>query len=235
MHELVDNRLNIETPEGVEFHRTPAGPLARLMAASIDLGIRIVVYIALSTTLFTFGNVGTGLLLIAMFCIEWGYPIAFEMYASGATPGKKAMNLQVLHTDGTPVGWHASIIRNLLRIADFLPLGYAFGIVSMAATSHFQRLGDLAAGTVVCYAENTRSTAQAQARALQIPRVEPVLIAETLTSEEQAAIVSFAERSRFLGPERSQEVAAIIEPLSGTDSGKENLSFLYGLANRIVR
>lgn len=233
MHKLVDNRLNIETPEGVEFHRTPAGPLARLLAASLDLGIRLAAYVALSTTLISFGNVGTGLLLISMFCLEWGYPIAFEMYANGATPGKKVMNLQVLHTDGTPVGWHASIVRNLLRIADFLPLGYAFGIASMAATNHFQRLGDLAAGTVVCYTENARSTAQAQA--LQIPRVEPVLIAEALTGEEQAAIVSFAERSRFLGPERSQEIAALIEPLSGSNSGKENLSFLYGLANRIVR
>ncbi len=235
MHKLVDNRLNIETPEGVEFHLTLAGPLIRIIAASIDLTIRTMVYLAIATAFAFLGDTGTGLFLIALFTIEWGYPIVFEMYANGATPGKKLMKLQVLHTDGTPVGWHASIIRNLLRIADFMPVGNALGIVSMSATRNFQRLGDLAAGTVVCYkndALNPRPLAQPNH---QHPQAKPVFISEVLASEEQAAILSFAERSRSLGPERAQEIAAILQPLSGEESGRENVAFLHGLASRIVQ
>ncbi len=238
MQKLVDNRLNIETPEGVEFQLTLAGPLPRIIAAIIDLTIRAIAYMAMVTVLGLMGDSGIGLLLIAMFAIEWGYPIAFEMYANGATPGKKIMKLHVLHTDGTPIGWHASIIRNLLRIADFLPFGYAFGIVSMSATSNFQRLGDLAAGTAVCYQStalsiNNRQTNNQQNR--QLPETELVFISEVLASDEQAAIVSFAERSRSLGPERAQEIAEIIEPLSGEKSGRKNLVFLHGLARRILQ
>lgn len=227
---LVDNRLRVETPEGVEIALDAAGPLARLLAAGFDFGIRLVVYSFLGTILAFLGEMGMGIFLICMFFIEWGYPIYFEMYSKGATPGKSLMKLQVVHADGTPISWHGSILRNLLRVADFLPFGYIGGIVSMCVTGRFQRLGDLAADTIVCYRVEETSTEQAA-----FAHAEPVVISESLSLEEQVAIVSFAERSQRLGPERAQELAILLEPLTGHRGGRKNLEFLRGLANRILR
>ena len=97
-------------------------------------------------------GLGQGLMLLGFFLLEWFYPVFFEL-RSGATPGKRAMGLRVVHDDGTPVGAVASVIRNLLRVADFLPLFYAAGLVSCLVDRDFRRLGDLAAGTLVVHSE----------------------------------------------------------------------------------
>jgi uncharacterized RDD family membrane protein YckC len=227
----VDNRISIETPEGVEFVVDAAGPLPRILAAAFDMTLRSIAYMFLASLLGMLGDMGTGLLFICVFTIEWGYPIYFEMYHRGQTPGKMMMKLQTLHADGTPISWQGSILRNLLRVADFLPFGYVAGVVSMVMTGKFQRLGDLAADTIVCYRPGEVVPPREEAFA----DAEPVVVSEPLSLEEQKAIVSFAERSQRFGPERAQELAAIVEPLTGSASGKNNLQFLRGLANRIVR
>src|SRR5208282_5922974 len=94
---------------------------------------------------------GMGLLLIILFLLEWFYPVAFEVLARGQTPGKKLMDLRVLRADGAPVGWSRSTVRSLLAFADFLPFGFAAGLTAMLVSRRFQRLGDLAAGTVVVH------------------------------------------------------------------------------------
>src|SRR5438874_1705011 len=71
----------------------------------------------------------------------------------GATPGKKAMGLQVVMDSGLPVTPAASLVRNLMRAADFMPAGYAFGFACMLLRADFKRIGDLAAGTLVVYAK----------------------------------------------------------------------------------
>ncbi|MFU8805094.1 MAG: RDD family protein, partial [Bradymonadaceae bacterium] len=214
VNELVDNRLSVETPEGVEFAIDSAGPLARLLAATIDFSIRAIVYSTLGIAFAFLGKTGMGLFMICLFFIEWGYPIYFEMYHNGSTPGKRLLKLQVLHTDGTPISWHGSILRNLLRVADFLPFGYVAGMVSMSATSRFQRLGDLAADTIVCYRTEVHTTYRPSH-----DDVEAVVVTEPLNLDEQRAIVSFAERSQRLGPERAQELASILEPLTELGAG----------------
>lgn len=90
-----------------------------------------------------------------LFLLEWFYPIIFEVYRQGQTPGKKVMAIKVLQDNGIPVGWPTSLIRNLLRAVDFLPMMYGFGVVSMLIARNFRRLGDLAAGTLVVYVEPT--------------------------------------------------------------------------------
>jgi uncharacterized RDD family membrane protein YckC len=226
----LDTIQTIETPEGVEFEVHLAGPLPRMLAATLDLCIRGLIYMLIAVPLAFLGEVGSGLFLLAMFVLEWGYPIYFEMYRDGATPGKKVFDLQVLAADGTPINWHGSILRNLLRTADFLPVGYALGIIVMATTGRFQRIGDLAGDTVVCYRMPDEIT-----RAGELPNVDPVTTAEQLTIEEQKSIVQFAERSKHWNYTRNAELARIVKPLTGTKDGQGGIRYLQGLANWITR
>jgi hypothetical protein len=78
-----------------------------------------------------------------------GYDVLFETLGAGRTPGKRATGLRVLRADGGPEDVVSSLIRNVLRVIDGLPLSYVPGIVSILATKKNQRLGDLAAGTIV--------------------------------------------------------------------------------------
>ena len=109
---LLDTVRSYETPEGIALELRLAGPVVRALAWIIDLGIRVALYLALIYGLALFGGVGTGLMLIGLFLIEWFYPTLFEVLR-GATPGKQAMGLTVIHDNGTPLGWAAGLIRNL--------------------------------------------------------------------------------------------------------------------------
>lgn len=202
---MLDTYRAIETPEGVELRLRVAGPVVRSLAWAIDLLIRGGVYLVLASTLSLLGKFGWGLLLVALFLIEWFYPVLFEVYRHGATPGKRSMGLCVTHDDGTPVGWSASMIRNLLRYVDFLPFLYGFGLVSMLLHPDFKRLGDIAAGTRVVYRE-------AKQNAVALPAVEARPPRFSLGLEEQRAVIHFAERANALSPERMEELARIILP-----------------------
>ncbi len=89
--------------------------------------------------------------LIVAFLLEWLYPVAFELTRWGATPGKRALGLKVVMDNGLPVTPAASLTRNLLRVADFLPFLYGFATVCLLTRRDFKRLGDLAAATLVVY------------------------------------------------------------------------------------
>nr|WP_330178084.1 RDD family protein [Candidatus Vondammii sp. HM_W22] len=105
----------------------------------------------------------------------------FELQ-SGATPGKKAMGILVVHDDGTPVSWSSSLIRNLLRAADFPPFLYGFWLLSMLASRDFKRLGDLAAGTLMIYQES-------QGERRELPDIAPEHPPGNLTGDEQRALL----------------------------------------------
>ncbi|MNL28770.1 hypothetical protein D3C87_1504290 [compost metagenome] len=117
------------------------------------------------------------------------------------------MGLRVVHDDGTPVGWSASLLRNLLRFVDMLPFGYFLGAISCLQHPNFKRLGDLAAGTLVIYREQPLSRPQ-------LPAAEPRRPAFALALPEQRAILGFAERQGELSQARVTELAAILaQPL----------------------
>ncbi len=197
----------------------PAGALVRALAWVVDFSIRIAVWLALGIGLVTsLQELGLGLFFISAFLLEWFYPVLFEQYAQGATPGKRLFGLIVVHDDGTPVQLSASVVRNLLRAADFLPAFYGLGIVCILYRRDFKRLGDLAAGTLVVY----RSTA---AKPLPLPAVPPHPPVVALRLDEQRALLEFAERSPRLTPARLQELAALLPQLGGsaTPAGVEQL------------
>ncbi|TNG00126.1 MAG: RDD family protein [Gammaproteobacteria bacterium] len=197
---MLDTIRAIETPEGIELNLHLSGPVPRMLGWLIDIFIRIGIYIVLASVLTWLGDFGSGLYLILFFLIEWFYPVVFEVYFDGMTPGKRAMGIRVVHDDGTPVGWAASIIRNFLRFVDFLPLFYAFGLISMLLNSEFRRLGDIVAGTVVIYREE-------QKKHPDMPDVSEFAPAWSLHSDEAQSVVSFAERAGQLSEDRADELA----------------------------
>ena len=151
MVSLLDNRIEVATPEGVNIELTPAGPIVRIAAFAIDCLIRMAILLAVSITFSSAGNFGSGIVLISYFFIEWFYPVCFELLRNGQTPGKRAMSITVVLEDATPIRFSNSLIRNLLRVVDFLPVGYLFGIVATVVNPRFQRIGDLFAQTLVIY------------------------------------------------------------------------------------
>jgi uncharacterized RDD family membrane protein YckC len=184
------------------------------MAWLIDLLLRGAIVLLAAWVLGMLGGFGWGIILILAFLLEWLAPAAFEVWADGSTPGKKALGLMVLHDDGTPVDWPAALVRNLIRAVDFLPIGYGFGLTTMLINRDFKRLGDIAAGTVVVYrapALKPMSIAPAPA----VPARRP------LSLSEQRAVLDFAERCSALTPERAREIAELAVPISGAAPGRE--------------
>ncbi|MCP5158666.1 MAG: RDD family protein [Gammaproteobacteria bacterium] len=199
----LDTLCHIEIPEGIELSLRVAGPVARVLAWSVDSLIRYGALWGLFIVLAMLGAGGLGLWLIILFLAEWLYPVLFEVYASGATPGKRTLGLKVVHVNGTPVDWPAALIRNLLRAVDFLPLLYGCGLVAMVCNRRFQRLGDLAAGTVVIY----RDPPAAAPKLPPGPALPPPF---PLYAAEQQLLIDFAERSATLHPERQAELADLL-------------------------
>lgn len=206
---VLDTLYTAETPEGIALALRPAGVTARCLAYLVDFGIRLGIFIAIVTTAGALGGLGTAVVLISLFGLEWFYPVLFELAQGGATPGKRMMGLRVVMDSGLPLTPAASIIRNLMRAADFLPLLYTAGAISMLLRPDFKRLGDLAAGTLVVYSENVRLHGE-------VPQAEPMAPARPLAQREQVAIVSWAGRAKRLTPERLEELAAMAAPVLST-------------------
>lgn len=225
---MLDTAHAIETPEGIDLTLRPAGPLPRMLAYAIDLLIRWAVLAVVAALLGAAGEFGLGIILILYFLLEWFYPVYFEIFRHGMTPGKRSLELRVVNGDGTPVGWDASLVRNLLRAADFLPLFYAAGFISMAVDGRFRRLGDLAAGTLVVHNQGVKAAARHEQRGA---RPSPL----PLTADEQRALLDFSESRGRLSPQRQAELANILAPLTGRgdEAGvAELMKIANGLAGR---
>lgn len=207
-HLLLDTTYNVATPEGVELKLPIAGLAPRALAWLVDALIKMIAVSVASFTLAILDASGTALYLLIVFVALWFYNVLFEVFNHGATPGKRALNLRVMNIEGTPVGWSGSLTRNLIRAVDALPGCYAFGCISVLLSRNFQRLGDLAAGTIVVH--DTRKTRpMASADVVAVPLQVPVSL------EEQQAIVSFGERATRLSHDRANELARTLEPVVG--------------------
>jgi len=205
--EPLDTRYRVETPEGIDLILRPASLVPRALAFSIDLAIRGLLVGVMFTVLALLGQFGMGLGAILMFLVTWWYMVLFEVLNQGRSPGKQLLGLRVVHDDGTPIGWAASLTRNLLRFVDILPFGYTLGVLSCLNHPAFKRLGDLAAGTLVVYRDQPPERPQ-------LPEAAPQRAPFPLTLAEQRALLGFAERQAGLSGARSAELAGILaEPL----------------------
>jgi uncharacterized RDD family membrane protein YckC len=200
----LDTTLLAETPEGIAILLRPAGAVPRTLAYALDWFIRFIAFAIVAGVLGSVKGVGVGLMLIVYFGLEWLYPIVFELLPGSATPGKRALGLQVMMDTGLPVTPSAAVTRNLLRVADFMPVAFAFGLLAMLLRRDFKRLGDIVAGTLVVHAEQVRLAGA-------LPQAEPLAPRVPLTRAQQVAILHLAGRARRLTSERVDELAALAE------------------------
>jgi uncharacterized RDD family membrane protein YckC len=147
----LDDRITIATPEGVAIEMVLAGLGSRFLARLLDSVIQLLIIIALAVVLGVTGSSGIGIavFVIMVFLVVFAYDVVLETLNNGRTVGKMAAGIRVVGLMGEPVRFTTSSVRNIARIADFLPVFYLVGTISIVATQHDQRLGDLAAGTVV--------------------------------------------------------------------------------------
>jgi uncharacterized RDD family membrane protein YckC len=204
--------VSVETPEGILLELRPAGVSARFYAFLLDWTIRLAIIYAAAVATAFMGGVGVAFWLILLFALEWLYPVVFELTPSGATPGKRVLGLKVVMDDALPVTAAASVTRNLLRAADFLPFFYGLALVSMLLRRDCKRLGDIAAGTIVVH--EPRPVPRSPAH--DIPPVAPAI---PLTAEDRAALVALAARAPRLTVERLDELAGLAAAVSG-DRGR---------------
>lgn len=217
-----------ETPEGAVLKLRPAGMVVRALAWSLDLLIRVVVSIAVGVALSFFGKIGIGFSMLLYFLLEWFYNTLFEVL-KGATPGKQRFGLMVVNDNGTPLTWSAALIRNLLRVVDFLPLFYGLGLLWGLFHPQGKRLGDLAAGTLVVYRDSVSDSSLEQAFSAVAAETPP----KSLDYATQQALMAYAERAPQLSPARQIELAELLEPLHGRQ-GERAVQALYGYARHVA-
>ena len=206
---LMDVYDLIETPENVELEQRLAGIGSRFLAGFLDVlllsGLILAMVVVLMIADWTVGfgahrAWATAFLIFAWFVISWGYYVAFEYWGNGQTPGKRAGRIRVVKEGGRPMRFVDVAIRNLLRLVDGFPVSPIGGLV-MFLTKKCQRLGDLAAGTVVVSEQVTNYSARAGRRFVPSFPVEPsaaALQSTGLLPEEFRVLTNYCARREQL-------------------------------------
>ena len=147
----LDNRVTFATPEGVTLELVLAGLGSRFLARLLDTVIQGALIAALAIAVGASGSPGwlQAVAIVLSFLVLFAYDIILETLNNGRTVGKLAAGIRVVGGNGEPVRFLASAVRNIARILDFLPVLYLIGTISIVATQRGQRVGDLAAGTIV--------------------------------------------------------------------------------------
>ena len=210
---LPDDMLSIDTPENVAFGYSVAGIGSRFLAALVDttlIALLQLVVIIVSAVGLNAANLSdvigpwvSAIFGLLAFLLFWGYYIFFEMLWNGQSPGKRWVGLRVIRVDGTPVTLAESVIRNLVRLIDFLPFGYGVGVVTMFVNEQARRLGDLAAGSLVVHDGGQLSIQSIQSATRQAvitpisgpsPVLDPALPLERLQQEDVQLMEDFLSR-----------------------------------------
>jgi uncharacterized RDD family membrane protein YckC len=155
------DQLSIDTPELVAIEMPLAGIGSRFIALLVDYLIWFAGFTVLLVLLAIFlkpGSLGVlgipeqwavAIVIFLVFLLNWGYFTLFEAFWNGRTPGKRVARIRVIQRSGRAIGLFESMARNLVRYVDQVPLFYAVGVIAIFVTRQHQRLGDLAAGTLV--------------------------------------------------------------------------------------
>jgi uncharacterized RDD family membrane protein YckC len=207
----LDTTLRLVSPENIAFEFRLAGPAPRLIAFTIDVLAIVAVAVTLFIPFAVAGIVGQaflGFFFVAVFFIWWGYGAAFETFNNGQTLGKLALGLRTVSQTGLSINVAQAILRNLIRAADIAPPFFP-GLVAMACTPRLQRLGDLAAGTVVVYDRRWRPPPPPATDGginFAADVVPPGFRPDSALAE---AVAEYAARRPMLSPARRHELAAI--------------------------
>jgi len=227
--------ISIRTPENIELSYALAGAGSRAAAYFLDVLIMSVVcQMLLNVLVYAFGLLlsafgadgaawAAAILALGSFALYIGYFIFLEWLMNGQTPGKRLLQIRVIKQGGYALRFFDTLLRNLLRVVDFLPLFYGVGLTSLLLTRDSQRLGDLVAGTLVVYQEPV----QTESLLPDLPAPEEserLLPAAQLSAipDEAIALAGQYLRSRVeLAPRPRQEVAAELAELIRETSGLE--------------
>jgi uncharacterized RDD family membrane protein YckC len=228
----LDSRIEIVTPENIAFHYLVAGPFRRLPAYLVDCTICVGVLLAglvaaaLWASAGILGGMGFGAWLVAAFVVSWFYFGLFETFWNGQTPGKRLMGLRVLSVDGRPINALQAMMRNVLRSVDAMPLWglsaelsvpfYMVALVSMAVSDRYQRLGDLACGTIVVVERRSTLRGVAPMQNEEVVRFAVSLPASFVVSRALGHALSvYVARRELFTPARRFEIARTLgEPLA---------------------
>jgi uncharacterized RDD family membrane protein YckC len=241
----LNDHIAITTPEGITVELRIAGIGSRFMAGLLDVAIETAAAVVVLLTFDALGlnrGFGAAFEIAVIFAVLFGYHILFELFNNGRTPGKAAAGIRVVQLDGLPVDAGASAIRNLVRLVDgwmvitfFLaPIGF----VAAFSSRYGQRLGDLAAGTVVVR-ERLRPTERTPVGQVTTPR--PVSLdwdVGGLSADELTVVQRFLERRFALAPDArahlARDLAARLRArVPGADGSVDDEQFLeWVLARR---
>jgi|688.fasta_scaffold10756_5 uncharacterized RDD family membrane protein YckC len=235
----IDLTATITTPENIQFEYRIAGPFRRIPAFLVDLLVRIVAFLAMFmavacsgiTQLFPFlsqfATIGV-VILLTYFLIDWFYGVFFETYWNGRTIGKWISKIQVISVDGRPISAYQATIRNFLRLADLAPMMslaaifandappflFPTGLVAilcMVFTTRFQRLGDLAAGTMVVVDERAWVPPKVKLEDPRVASLSELIPANFMMSRSMVrAVALYAERRMRMPMARRMELSAIL-------------------------
>jgi uncharacterized RDD family membrane protein YckC len=236
-----EDKIRISTPEGIDLELVLAGLGSRVGAGLVDGGIRWVVLLVLGIAIaFLTADLGAwmflGIYAPLFLVIEIGYDIAFETLNDGRSIGKRSFGIRVVRSGGEPVDFRASAVRNLVRLVDGLLTMYMGGVVAILLSRRNQRLGDVAAGTLVI---RDRVLEHQHAPALyehRPPERSGTWDVSLVTAEELGTLRRFLERRGTLSIEArnriAREMATRIRPKI---SGAPALIHPEALIEEIVR
>lgn len=217
----------VTTPERVTFDYQLAGPGSRFLAQLIDFPLQLV-----ALSLSVLAGLGLGLLtgsqavatvtgVVLGFLTIWGYYPVIETAWGGQTLGKHVFGLRVVGDRGEPISFVQALVRNLVRLVDFLPVLYGIGLVVLFLNGRGKRLGDLAAGTVVVREKGGVSLARLVARS-ELGQRRPALTAAVTPVERSALgqmepdmrsfLEAYALRRTALEPWRRVQLAYRVGP-----------------------
>lgn len=222
----------IETPENVRLQRRLAGIGTRFIAGLMDSLMILLIYLVLFLVLLVVlwsttgrmdslgdlsGTLVVAVLILVAFAIYWGYFVFFELRTNGQSPGKKSQRIRVVKDGGMAVTFTDVAIRNLLRVVDGFG-GYLVAGICMFVTEKAQRLGDLAAGTVVVSEAVSDYTARSDKRKAGIDWEDETsaaaLRATGLSPEEYRVLYNYnARREQLTHEARVRLLAKLVVPI----------------------
>jgi uncharacterized RDD family membrane protein YckC len=208
------DRISVTTPERVLVEHDIAGVGSRAVAQILDGMVIILLLIAgfLMSGIQSAMGLPHWWILTQLVVMIGGTPLGYFIlleWRFGATLGKRKMRIRVLTEHGAPIGMRESLVRNLLRLIDYLPSGYLLGGIVAIASSRSQRLGDMAAGTIAV--RTTTRPAAAAAAASFVEMVSAQAAPEALVSSQLAAIIAeFESRRKTLSKQAQATLASKI-------------------------
>lgn len=208
-------RLQLDVPEHGQLALPLAGIGTRALAAAIDMGIVALGLLVVAIVLFggavtgmMSGDLGLPLAIAAVAIVPILGPLLCELLMHGQSPGKRWLQLRVISHDGAPAAPAQLLLRNVLRLVDLLPMGYLVGLVAVFVSARTQRLGDMAAGTIVIR-EHPLAMQSAEAPGVLVPKDLYGVPASVLQAAQILADPS-RQLAEAVATQRRAELASVV-------------------------